>query len=752
LKLQLQDLLLFAFGFGNLAMLGWLAAAAAPLLIHLWSRHRFREAPWAAMQFLLAAMRKNARRLQLQQWLLLAVRTLLIVLVVLAVAEPYGEHLLAGGSGAPSHKIMVIDASYSMGYQTDGRTNFAAAKQLASELVKKSPSGDVFTLLFMTSSPKLVLGPELIDHTEVASRIESLTPSCEGANLEGTLTLVQKSLTPKEGRRLPDRKEVYFFADLQRRTWGPLENTNQPASDATKAQTLKAVESLSQLGPLNVIDVGKPNASNLAVTNLATSDTVITRARDVNLEATLHAFGPDSPGACRVELLIDDAPVAEQTIEIAAGADASVHFSHRFTSPGEHVVTIRATNDHLEIDNSRSLVVPVCDEVRVLCVAGREGAAKYLAGALNPNPAGDSPIRPVIISEGDLAETKLVDFDCVFICNVPQITPGEAERLKRYAENGGGVVFFLGDRVLPDQYNAIANRATETPATSDKDSKAAIVKQPLIPAKIGELIAQQQFGLDPLDYRHPIVAPFRGRERAGLLTTPVARHYRLDVSKSAPGTEVAAALPGGDPFIVTAPLGRGRTVLIATDGSLASVDASGEPWTTWPTWPSFLPIVRELLSYAMSGQHDRWQQLIGIPLTGTITDSANNGQTGGELQMERPDGRITAVALQPARAGWEWQYTDTNVNGVYTLRGLPHGRIRKFAVNVDAAEGDLARVDVEHLPRELKVRSTWRDDATSNVAANIVSQSAWNQSLLWLVLALLFIESFMAWQFGRGNL
>src|SRR4029453_10925237 len=106
---QIEMFVFFAFGFGNLAMLGWLAAAAAPLLIHLWSRHRFREAPWAAMQFLLAAMRKNARRLQLQQWLLLPVRTLLIVLVVLAVAEPYGVQLLAGGSGAPAHKIIVLD-------------------------------------------------------------------------------------------------------------------------------------------------------------------------------------------------------------------------------------------------------------------------------------------------------------------------------------------------------------------------------------------------------------------------------------------------------------------------------------------------------------------------------------------------------------------------------------------------------------------------------------------------------------------
>ena len=36
---------LIAFGFGSLSMLGWLAAAAAPILIHLWSRRKYREAP-----------------------------------------------------------------------------------------------------------------------------------------------------------------------------------------------------------------------------------------------------------------------------------------------------------------------------------------------------------------------------------------------------------------------------------------------------------------------------------------------------------------------------------------------------------------------------------------------------------------------------------------------------------------------------------------------------------------------------------
>src|SRR6478672_3020807 len=169
--LRIENFVLFAFGFGNLAMLGWLAAAAAPLLIHLWSRHRFREAPWAAMQFLLAAMRKNARRLQLQQWLLLAVRTLIITLVVLAVAEPYGQRLLAGAAAGPSHIVIVIDGSYSMGYQASGGTNFAAAKRLADEIVAASHPGDAFTVILMASTPKLVVSSEVFDHAAVTAQI-----------------------------------------------------------------------------------------------------------------------------------------------------------------------------------------------------------------------------------------------------------------------------------------------------------------------------------------------------------------------------------------------------------------------------------------------------------------------------------------------------------------------------------------------------------------------------------------------------
>ena len=47
--------------------------ASVPIIIHILNRRRFKIVNWAAMEFLLRALRKNRRRLRFEQWLLLAV-------------------------------------------------------------------------------------------------------------------------------------------------------------------------------------------------------------------------------------------------------------------------------------------------------------------------------------------------------------------------------------------------------------------------------------------------------------------------------------------------------------------------------------------------------------------------------------------------------------------------------------------------------------------------------------------------------
>ncbi len=128
-------------------MLGWLAAAAAPWLIHLLTRRKHRETPWAAMDFLIAAVKRQSRRIRLEQLLLLLLRTLVIVAVVMAVAEPYVEHAGAVFSpGGSTHRVLVIDSSYSMAYKPGDRSRFDQAKLWAAEIVEHSTPGDGFTL------------------------------------------------------------------------------------------------------------------------------------------------------------------------------------------------------------------------------------------------------------------------------------------------------------------------------------------------------------------------------------------------------------------------------------------------------------------------------------------------------------------------------------------------------------------------------------------------------------------------------
>ena len=51
--------LIWALGFANAPLLYGLAAASVPILIHLLNRRKFREVHWAAMRFLLAAIRQE---------------------------------------------------------------------------------------------------------------------------------------------------------------------------------------------------------------------------------------------------------------------------------------------------------------------------------------------------------------------------------------------------------------------------------------------------------------------------------------------------------------------------------------------------------------------------------------------------------------------------------------------------------------------------------------------------------------------
>src|SRR5690349_16230736 len=74
--------------FLNAFFLGGLVLASVPIIIHLLNRRRFMRVDWAPMKYLKLTIKTNRRRLRIEQLILLAVRTLVVILIVLAVARP----------------------------------------------------------------------------------------------------------------------------------------------------------------------------------------------------------------------------------------------------------------------------------------------------------------------------------------------------------------------------------------------------------------------------------------------------------------------------------------------------------------------------------------------------------------------------------------------------------------------------------------------------------------------------------------
>src|SRR3954469_5845652 len=137
--------------------------ASIPIVIHFLNRRRFKVVSWAAMEYLLQAMRKNRRRLKFEQWLLLGTRCALLVLLGAALARPLScdNNTLASLAGQRNGlHVLVIDNSYSMAYEADrpsAKTHLDQAKLIAKAMVDRVLKGGESVVIISAARPAIAI-------------------------------------------------------------------------------------------------------------------------------------------------------------------------------------------------------------------------------------------------------------------------------------------------------------------------------------------------------------------------------------------------------------------------------------------------------------------------------------------------------------------------------------------------------------------------------------------------------------------
>jgi hypothetical protein len=743
------------------------AAAAAPILIHLFNKARFREIDWGAMEFLLEAAKRSRSLLRFRDLWLLVLRTAAVVLFGLAVARPFlrfGAGVSAGRG--PIHAILVVDNSLSMGRERlGGRTLLDDAKDRARDALERLPAGSRASVIPLCGPA----GSYSLDpHRTAADAVEAI----DGIRVIDRAGTVAQAvdLATQAAERVADLadKRIVFVGDQQVAAW-----PSDPQS------LLAAPDGPGGRPPLDLqaVAVAVPEPDNTWVESLAVVDGVA----DVELPATLTAVvrheGREPRRHVQVSLVIDGAEVATDSIDLEPGQAREVTFSHLFDAapepgrPAWATAMVVLPEDAIRQDDRRCLVVPVVSSLPVVFVdqygaqdedprRGRLGETRSVRRLLAPVTSRDATPKQLVrvrhMTLDALDEQTLEDVGLAVVAGVR--SPGAAVPLLRsFVERGGQLVIAAGGDFDPAEWTAAAwldgagilpaplgetsGRLPDESGTLEPRRLAwnSMRDEPLfrVPDVPAEELADLYGG--PLFFK-TVVTDMAAAEKSGAAAADAA----IDPTFR---PRVCAAFDDGTPFLVTRRIGKGSVAWLASG-------LTG-PWNTLAKTNAMLlcdRLLRGLLADTLPAHTIPSADRFTLPVaagdrraTLTLTRPDERGDPAGlveSLSIEAIGGDTYGAALRDLAQRGIYQVTAKRavpaVDRALDAGGRPPAEEllwrQPLAVNGPARESEPAVFDAETFAaRHAEIdglRWIGPDDAIEFSGARVVGHDAW-----WWMLA-----------------
>jgi len=491
-----------------LAILEWtapsalsgLAAVALPIAAHLWSRRVGPPAWFSTIRFVLAAERRMTRRHLWHDRLLMALRCAIVVLAVLALAQPVWRSGQAAAQppvpegargGADRHVAIVLDASASMRQVVAGRTLFEHAKDKAAELLRSGKVHGIRASVVIAGdgdAPRKLWPHPSARVEALAEAVAELAPGFGRADLADAVRRVNNEVAI-----------VHVITDGQRISRTGL---MQLAEDRTITE--------------HRVGDGASTA-NLTVTQPRLAPARPVEGRDALFSVDVANHGDDTATA-RVMI---DGPFGSlsRRVELEAGQRATVNQAVRFDTTRTSMLSARLSGDDaLSVDDRVDLLALPRGPVRVAIVGesvdvdDAGSAAFYLARAIEPGGAGPYRLIPP-----DAAQQQPGRIDMFITLNeaVPAV--------RKHVESGAG-------------WLAIGARHDDAEARSEP-ATLSLTDRSRRPWRL-----------------------FEGEALGTLVNVTFERTYTAQAGKHA---QTLATWPDGEPAVTTRPLGTGRMVHFA---------------------------------------------------------------------------------------------------------------------------------------------------------------------------------------------
>ena len=725
--------------FLNSIFLWGLAAAALPILIHLFSRRRVKEVRFPSLEFLQEVARKKARRIQLRQLLLLVLRVLIIAFFALAMSRPA---MRAGGAlGRGSSTVaLLIDNSYSMSARDPSSTGiptdetaapatgaiipeqgavYQAAKKRALEIIGMMSEGDrgvialgaaPIRMPFQTAITDLNLLRQEVERSEIAATPADLPQAV--AKLAGVLA----------GSRTLNR-ELYIISDFQRIDVEAWQALLGGGADSTRAGGPGS--GLPEDVRVYLLPVRSLPVDNMSISRVRLDAVGAGADAPARLVVTVQNFGDHEAGDVVLRAVSADPGAggealgeAYATVPPMGQADATV-LLRRMPSGG--ALRLAMTPDPLTLDNTAYLVTEQPGIRRILLISGSadpssDPGVRYLKLALDP--VGNREFFDVAaVSASDPNLASALGVDVVVLVDVGRLPDAAVDRIARFRAEGGGVLIVMGDRVDPRWYNT---------AVFPKLAHAELLGVQGDPTRPDLFRSLRITAVE-----HPI---FEGFPTAPGANLTAARFLRVLDVRPGGGTRVLAEFSGGIPAV------------IEDQGSIVFASSVDGSWSDLPTSGAFVPLVHRMVQHLTSRTGSADRLLVGSVIERPFDEDAVGTQ---EVFCVDPSGARTMLAREEREGKIWFSCEPARAPGFYEFVRGDGVRLGIYAVNLDTRESDLRVAPDGWLPRlfnpPAKVLKP-DGDLTRQLAQGRYGRELW-PLLLGLVLGLLVVEGLV----GRGS-
>lgn len=685
------------------------AAVLLPLLIHIFNRQKVKEIFFSSLLFLRSLEKTRMRRVKIKEYLLLIIRTLIILLLVAAFARPAirGGFATRVGAHAKTSVVILLDNSYSMGYETKDGSLFDLAKRKASRTLGQLKGGDEASLILFSSQPELINDQPAGDFKNLAGYLEEEVRISAGkTEIGAALTRAYGIL--RESKNL--NREIYLVTDMDKYGWSGVGPGSLPSP--------------SQEERLYVVDVSPPEKQNLCIEEIDFGNQLIERGKPFEITARIANFTSQPARDLLVGLYLDGKRMSQTDVDIEEAGKATVKFMPTVEEAGIHTGFFELSDDDLLIDNRRYFTFRIPERIDVLLVGERPRDTHHLGLALNPLNSKDVNKEITQIGKTALASVDFAKYQAVVLSNLSRLTDVQLTNLESFVRKGGGAFLILGNDVDPEFYSEQLL----------KRFLALNVRGALAPTKIESGF----FSFENVDLNHPIFQIYRDVEKDRLPIIKFSSIFELPESGEA---RTLIRFNVGKPALLERSLGAGKVLLLA-----ASLDESQGDLVVHPF---FVPMINRAVEYLASDLSRLDEDiLVGSKVTRELSaDLAGQGMELFTPEMKR-------IALQPSFQTDKLilKIDQTHLPGINDIRlsTSPSARgevVDRFAVNIDPRDSDPERIEISEVEKRLEgfpffyIRP--QDDMEQSILQSRYGKELW-KTLLWMAAALLGVEMFLA--------